>query len=146
MIKKSFRLMLLVAFALSSVMFVACNKYDEDINDLYSKYDDLSAAVQSLKAAVDGGAVITSVSNTTEGVKFTLSNGQSYTVNHGTAGKDGQNGQDGKDGKDGKDGSVVTIGENGNWFIDGEDQGINATQPYVVNNGAWYSLYVMGHS
>ena len=143
MIKKSFRLMLLAAFALSSVMFVACNKYDEDINDLYSKYDDLSAAVQSLKAAVDGGAVITNVSNTTEGVKFTLSNGQSYTVNHGTAGKDGQNGKDGQDGKDGKDGSVVTIGENGNWFIDGEDQGINATQPYVVNNGAWYSLFVM---
>ena len=136
MIKKSFRLMLLVAFALSSVMFVACNKYDEDINDLYSKYDDLSAAVQSLKAAVDGGAVITSVSNTAEGVKFTLSNGQSYTVNHGAAGANGANGANGKDG------SVVTIGENGNWFIDGVDTGMASKgaagkSPRINEAGNW---------
>ena len=46
---------------------------------------------------------------------------------NGLNGKDGINGQDGKDGedgqngKDGEDGSVITIGDNGHWYIDGED-------------------------
>ena len=44
----------------------------------------------------------------------------------GPAGPAGQNGQNGKDGKDG---SVVTIGDNGNWFIDGKDTGVPATGP-----------------
>jgi len=163
--------MLLVAFALSSVMFVACNKYDDDIERIDNEIASLQATVQSLKAAVDGGAVISSVSNTTEGVKFTLSNGQSYVVNHGT---------DGAAGAAGKDGSVVTIGENGNWFIDGVDTGKTAkgqgepgksprineagnwevwdaateawvdtevsaagASTYVVENGAFYTLNVM---
>ena len=89
MIKKSFRLMLLAAFALSSVMFVSCNKWEDEINELDSKVAALEQTVSSLKAAVDGGAVISSVSNTSEGVKFTLSNGQSYTVNHGAVGATG---------------------------------------------------------
>ena len=136
MIKKSFRLMLLAAFALSSVMFVACNKYDEDIERIDNELAALNATVSTLKAAVDGGAVISSVSNTSEGVKFTLSNGQSYTVNHGAVGKDGQ---------DGKPGSVVTIGENGNWFIDGVDQNVSAVgaSTFVVDCGAYYELNVM---
>ena len=169
MIKKSFRLMLLVAFALSSVMFVACNKYDDDIERIDNELAALNATVSSLKAAVDGGAVISSVSNTTDGVKFTLSNGQSYTVNHGAVGANGA---------DGKNGSVVTIGENGNWFIDGVDTGksakgqdgkapqINAAgnwevwdaatqswvdtkqsavgaQTYVIEYSAYYELHVM---
>ena len=163
--------MLLVAFALSSVMFVACNKYDDDIERIDGELAALNATVQSLKAAVDGGAVISSVSNTADGVKFTLSNGQSYTVN---------NGKDGAAGAAGKDGSVVTIGENGNWFIDGVDTEMPAegkgepgksprineagnwevwdaateawvdtevsaagASTYVVENGAFYTLNVM---
>ena len=53
MIKKSFRLMLLAAFALSSVMFVSCNKWEDDINELDEKVASLEQTVQSLKAAVD---------------------------------------------------------------------------------------------
>ena len=118
--------MLLVAFALSSVMFVACNKYDEEINGLQSQIDQLNATVQSLQSAISNGAVVTSVAETTEGIKVTLSNNQSYVIKHGTNGKDGQNGTNGADGKDG---SVVTIGENGNWFIDGVDTGKAAQGP-----------------
>ena len=40
---------------------------------------------------------------------------------NGQDGKDGADGQDGKDGEDGKVGSVITIGDNGHWYIDGED-------------------------
>ena len=118
--------MLLVAFALSSVMFVACNKYDEEINGLQSQIDQLNATVQSLQSAISNGAVVTSVAETTEGIKVTLSNNQSYVIKHGTNGKDGVNGANGADGKNG---SVVTIGENGNWFIDGVDTGKAAQGP-----------------
>lgn len=40
------------------------------------------------------------------------------------AGPQGEKGDTGAAGKDGKDGSVVTIGSNGNWFIDGVDTGV----------------------
>ena len=40
-------------------------------------------------------------------------------------------GEDGKDGKNGEDGHspVITIGNNGHWFIDGVDTGVNAQGP-----------------
>jgi len=50
----------------------------------------------------------------------------------GPAGKNGKDGVDGKDGIDGNTGtlnSVLTIGENGNWFIDGDDTHVKATGP-----------------
>ena len=47
---------------------------------------------------------------------------------NGVNGADGKDGLNGKDGVDGKDGStpVITIGENGNWFVDGVDTGVKA--------------------
>ena len=42
----------------------------------------------------------------------------------GPQGEKGDTGAAGKDGQNGKDGSVVTIGSNGNWFIDGVDTGV----------------------
>lgn len=45
----------------------------------------------------------------------------------GENGTNGTNGTDGTNGENGQNGSVVTIGENGNWFIDGVDTGKPAT-------------------
>lgn len=42
-------------------------------------------------------------------------------------GDNGANGSNGQNGSNGANGSVVTIGENGNWFIDGVDTGKPAT-------------------
>ena len=152
MIKKSFRLMLLGAFALLSSVFVACDKYDDDIEGLQAQIDALKATVQSLQSEIDGGAVITNVAESSTGVTVTLSNGKSFTISNGTDGEDGAAGKstvveigengnwyidgedtgiaaagkDGDDGEDGQPGSVVEIGENGNWFIDGEDTGVSA--------------------
>lgn len=61
-------------------------------------------------------------------------------------GKTGADGQDGQDGADGKAGSEVTIGANGNWFIDGVDTGIpargqdgeNGATPVIGDNGNWW--------
>ena len=90
---------------------VSCTDYDGDINDLTERVKKLESTVSDLQTAINNGAVITDVTPITNGVKVTLSNGKSFDVTNG------------KDGNDGKDGSVVTIGANGNWFIDGKDTG-----------------------
>ena len=93
----------------------------------------------------------------------------------GDKGNDGQNGTDapvpnikggywyigetntgikaeGKDGKDGNNGKTPYIGNNGNWFVDGQDlgvkakgekgnkgdKGVNGKTPYIGNNGNWF--------
>ena len=93
---------------------VSCTDYDGDINDLTERVKKLESTVSDLQTAINNGAVITDVTPITNGVKVTLSNGKSFDVT---------NGKDGNDGAPGKDGSVVTIGANGNWFIDGNDTG-----------------------
>lgn len=132
MIKKSFRLMLLGAFALLSSVFVACDKYDDDIKGLQEQIDALKAQVSSIQSEVSAGAVITGVAENADGITVTLSNGKSYKL---TNGKDGKNGENGTDGKNG---SVVEIGANGNWFIDGKDTGLAAEGKDGANgsNGA----------
>ena len=61
---------------------------------------------------------------------------------NGTDGKDGEDGKDGVDGKDGKDGDTPYIGDNGNWWIDGVDTGLFAsnvqkfTITYHLNGGS----------
>ena len=105
---------------------VSCQDLSKDLTALQNKVNSLESTVQNLQDKIDGGAVITSVTPTNSGIVITLSNGNKYEITNGVNGKDGSNGTNGKDGKDGKDGSVVTIGENGNWFIDGEDTGLAA--------------------
>ena len=93
----------------------------------------------------------------------------------GDKGNDGQNGTDapvpnikggywyigetntgikaeGKDGSNGSNGKTPYIGNNGNWFVDGEDlgvkakgekgnkgdDGVNGKTPYIGNNGNWF--------
>ena len=102
---------------------VSCQDLSKDLTALQNKVKSLESTVQNLQDKIDGGAVITSVTPTNSGIVITLSNGNKYEITNGVNGKDGSNGTNGKDGKDG---SVVTIGENGNWFIDGEDTGMAA--------------------
>lgn len=104
MIKKLFRLMLVVAFALSSSMFVSCENYDDDIKRLDDAVASLQATIQTLQSEISAGALITDVTNTADGVKVTMNNGKSFTVNNG---------------KDGEDATVWTIGADGFWYQDG---------------------------
>ena len=71
---------------------------------------------KELQALIQKGSVITNVESTATGVRVTLSDGSTFDLTNGTNGKDGKNGADGKDGKPG---SVVTIGSDGYWYIDG---------------------------
>ena len=115
-----------VAIVAGLASAVSCQDISKDLTALQNKVASLESTVQSLQAKIDAGAVITSVTPSNSGIKITLSNGNSYEITNGVNGKDGTNGKDGKDGKDGTPGSVVTIGANGNWFIDGVDTGLAA--------------------
>ena len=124
-------------------MAVSCKDYEEQINSLEKKVSDLESKISSLQSKIDGGAVITSVTSTSDGWHVALSDGSSFDV------KNGANGKDGKDGSNGSNGSapVITIGANGNWFVDGVDTGVTAqgkdgkdgTTPTIeIKDGYWY--------
>ena len=95
--------------------FTGCTDYEDDIKALDDRVSALESTVADLQSQIEAGAVITSVTQSDNGITVTLSNGQSYEIT---------NGKDGANGADGADGSVVEIGENGNWYIDGEDTGM----------------------
>ena len=92
----------------SASTFTSCKDYDDDIQNLTERVDAVETLVDNLQSQIQSGAVITDVASTGNGVVVTLSNGNSFTLTNGT---------------NGTNGSVVEIGENGNWFIDGEDTG-----------------------
>lgn len=123
---KKIKNLFLAAFVLTGLagMTVSCNK--DEINSLNDRVTKVENALADLQTQITNGAVITNVESTANGVKVTLSDGSSFTLTNGKDGADGQNGANGQDGADGQDGSVVTIGENGNWFIDGVDTGLPA--------------------
>ena len=109
------------AIAVALVGAVSCQKdYSGDIDDLNKKVTELTQKLNDLQTKIDNGEIVTNVEKTTGGIKVTTNHG-TYDIVNGT------NGADGKNGTDGKDGSVVTIGENGNWFIDGKDTGVAAS-------------------
>lgn len=131
----------LIASATTSL--TSCKDYDDDINNLQSQIDELKTLQEKIQKQIDNGAILTSVTPTGDGVVLALSNGNSYTIKNGVNGANGTNGKDGQNGKDGKDGSVVTIGENGNWFIDGKDTKLAAKGKDGANgkdgqNGDYY--------
>lgn len=105
--KKFYGALLLGSLFLAGGM-VSCSDYDDDINSLNERVDALEKTVAELQKAIKAGAVITSVDDTENGVKVTLSDGKTFELTNGT---------------DGTPGSVIEIGDNGNWFIDGNDTG-----------------------
>lgn len=105
--KKFYGALLLGSLFLAGGM-VSCSDYDDDINSLNERVDALEKTVAELQKAIEAGAVITSVDDTENGVKVTLSDGKTFELTNGT---------------DGTPGSVIEIGDNGNWFIDGNDTG-----------------------
>src|SRR5690554_3555807 len=106
-------------FALVGALAIlpSCKDYDDDISNLESQLSSLKGTVDQIDAAVKDGSVISNVASTAGGITITLSNGQSYPITNGA------------NGANGADGSVVTIGENGNWFIDGVDTELPARGP-----------------
>lgn len=106
--KKKFYGALVLGSVLLAGGMVSCSDYDDDIDSLNNRVTAVEQTVKELQDKINAGAVITDVQTVENGVKVTLSDGNSFTLENG---------------KDGAAGSVVTIGDNGNWFIDGVDTG-----------------------
>ena len=113
--KKFLGALLIGALTVTSIgTLVSCKDYDDDITNLQNQIDANKEAIEKIEALIKGGSVITGVSQDGTGVKFTLSNGQSFTV------KNGKDGVAGATGAAGKDADVWTIGKDGYWQKNGE--------------------------
>ena len=99
---------------------VSCDKYGDDIDELTSRVGKLETQLTDLQTKIDAGVIVTGVTQTAGGVTIQTSNG-TYTITNGEKGEKGEKGDKGDQGQ----GSVVTLGDNGNWFIDGVDTGIS---------------------
>ena len=115
--KKFVGALLLGSLIMAGGTFTGCSDYDDDINSVNERVDEVRSTLEKLQSQVNEGATISGVEKTDNGVVVTLSDGTTFELT---------NGKDGADGADGTPGSVITIGENGNWFIDGEDSGWRA--------------------
>lgn len=144
-----------------STAVTSCKDYDDDIDNLQTQIDANKASIADLQKFVNEGKWVKGVESVTGGFKITFSDGQSYTVVNG---KDGAKGETGAQGVAGKDGSIVTIGEDGFWYIDGKKTDVKAQgkkgekgdkgetgaagapgaagkdgySPYIGEDGFWY--------
>ncbi|MCE5178857.1 MAG: hypothetical protein LLF81_06930 [Porphyromonadaceae bacterium] len=118
--KKLFFKLFIFAVIGALVTVTSCKDYDEDITDLQDQITSLKTTVDAIDASIKAGATIKSVTPTANGITITLSNNQSYNITNGAKGDKGDKGDTGAAGAAG---TVVTIGANGNWFLNGTDSG-----------------------
>lgn len=106
--RKFVKVMFFGALALSTVTYVGCKDYDDDIDNLQTQIDAVKVSLEELQAKVNSGSVITNVAKGENGITVTLSDGKSYELTNGT------------NGKNGTDADVWTIGEkDGYWYKNG---------------------------
>lgn len=129
-------------FGLLMCGFAACDTTDleRDINSLKDRVENYEAQVQKLnddmniiRVLLDGNKTITSYSFDGANYTLTLSNGETLTLTQGVVGANYPS---------------ITIGENGNWIIAGEDSGVKAkaedgadaayTPQFKVENENWW--------
>ncbi|MDR2385155.1 MAG: hypothetical protein LBD80_05775 [Tannerella sp.] len=118
-----------------SMIFLLNACYQDDIDDLKRKYDELKAeqerqaellaTYQTLLQALENKLTISAILNTDNGYKIVFSNGAEMEITNGHT-------------------PVITIGENGNWYIDGVDSGKKSTgqdgisPQLTIVDGYWY--------
>ncbi len=95
----------------------------------------------------DGISVVSIEKTSTNGnvdtytITYSDNTTSTFTVTNGVDGKDGIQGIQGEPGKDGHT-PVITIGENGNWFVDGVDSGFSSKGE---NGKSAYEIYIEYH-
>ena len=115
--RKYFSALLMGALTIASVStFTSCKDYDDDISSLQSQIDKLNEMVSKIQGQIDKGAILTGVSPVENGVKLTLSHGDSYTITNGKDGAKGADGAAGAPGTPGKDADIWKIGDDGYWY------------------------------
>ena len=147
--RKFVKVMFFGALALSTVTYVGCKDYDDDIDNLQTQIDANKASIADLQAKVNAGEWVKKIDPITGGFKVTFNDGKSYDIVSGADGATGDKGDKGDTGATGAPGSKVTIDkETGEWLINGEGTGWYATvedghSPYIADGtngdkGYWY--------
>lgn len=119
------------ALALSTVTYVGCKDYDDDIDNLQTQIDANKASIADLQKFVKEGKWVKSVEPITGGFKITFNDGTPYEIVNGAKGETG------KDGKEGKSSMVTVDPTTGEWLIDGVKTGWSAKAPYIQDE-YWY--------
>ena len=135
------------ALALSTVTYVGCKDYDDDIDNLQTQSDANKASIAELQNFVKEGKWVTNVEQITDGFKITFNDNKSYSITsgkdatpttikidpvtknwivndndhgicaEGKKGADGKPGAAGSPGGKGEDGYAPQISENGFWMV-----------------------------
>lgn len=118
-----------IPICIAALALTACVKDDYDYK---GEIDAIKAQLASQKAMIDmlqQAVTVTDIKKGTDSFTITFSNGDSYTITNGYT-------------------PLIEIGDNGNWFINGEDtgepsQGKDGRDGYtckieIGNDGFWY--------
>ncbi|MBD3587781.1 hypothetical protein [Bacteroides sp. GM023] len=141
--RKFVKVMFFGALALSTVTYVGCKDYDDDIDNLQTQIDANKASIADLQAKVNDGKWVKDVVKIEGGFRITFNNEDSYDI------VNGKNGTSPK----------VEI-KDGYWYIDGVKQieatgpqgpvgpggsqgpvgpvGADGKSPYIGTDGFWY--------
>ena len=145
--RKFVKVMFFGALALSTVTYVGCKDYDDDIDNLQTQIDANKASIAELQNFVKEGKWVTNVEQITDGFKITFNDNKSYSITsgkdatpttikidpvtknwivndndlgicaEGKKGADGKPGAAGSPGSKGEDGYAPQISENGFWMV-----------------------------
>lgn len=123
--KKFVRVMFFGALALSTITYVGCKDYDDDIKNLQEQVDANKSAIADVESAIKNGKFVVSYQAVADGYELKLSDGSSLTIKNGT------NGETGKPGLDGK--SVIPkfkVSSDNYWMLSTDD---GKTYDYVLD-------------
>ena len=145
--RKFVKVMFFGALTLSTVTYVGCKDYDDDIDNLQTQIDANKASIAELQNFVKEGKWVTNVEQITDGFKITFNDNKSYSITsgkdatpttikidpvtknwivndndlgicaEGKKGADGKPGAAGSPGGKGEDGYAPQISENGFWMV-----------------------------
>ena len=145
--RKFVKVMFFGALALSTVTYVGCKDYDDDIDNPQTQIDANKASIAELQNFVKEGKWVTNVEQITDGFKITFNDNKSYSITsgkdatpttikidpvtknwivndndlgicaEGKKGADGKPGAAGSPGGKGEDGYAPQISENGFWMV-----------------------------
>ena len=131
------------ALALSTVTYVGCKDYDDDIDNLQTQIDANKASIAELQNFVKEGKWVTAVETITDGFKITFNDGKSYSIVSGADGAAGTKIEIDSATKnwiiDGKDTGICSEGKKGDKGDQGDqgDQGEDGYAPQISEDGYW---------
>jgi hypothetical protein len=94
-----------------SLYTISCVSYDEDINDIYNRLEDLQSQIDAIKKQIEEGHYVVSVDYLTNGIRINFNKGDPAVITNGT---------NGKDGAEGTPGTRWEIGVDSLWHLNGD--------------------------